>query len=355
MGAHSERIRIGVVGVGYWGSKHLRVLRSTTGVVTVVGVDQRFTGIDGIPKHLDFDVVGYTDIEQVLPDVDAVVIATPPSTHARLSMQAVEAGNHVLVEKPLATTTAEAQRVVDAAESAGLVLMAGHTLEHNATVHKLRDFVRSKEFGDLYYLDCAPQPRSLPTRRRRDHEPRPARHLGRELRARLPAHRRHRLGSQHVHPEYEDVAHLLLEYGDLGIRASFHVSWLSPQKVRRVTAVGSKKMAVYDDLTAERIRVYHKAAVPPEGEDGPLSRVAYRLGDMVAPFVAFAEPLAVQDQNFVDCITDGSRPTADGNSGLGVIQVLECAQISLREQRPVELAEVMQQATVPAQRIRLND
>ena len=108
MGAHSEGIRIGVVGVGVGccGSKHLQVLRSTTGVATAVGVDQRFTGNDDIPQQLDFDVVGYTDIEQALPDVDAVVIATPPSTHARLSLQAVEAGKHVLVENPLATTIA---------------------------------------------------------------------------------------------------------------------------------------------------------------------------------------------------------------------------------------------------------
>ena len=357
MGAQSEGIRIGVVGVGYWGSKHLRVLRSTTGVASVVGVDQRFTGNGDGPHLLDFDVAGYTDIEHALPGVDAVVIATPPSTHARLSMQAIEAGKHVLVEKPLATTTAEAQLVVDAAESAGLVLMAGHTLEHNAAVHKLRDLVRSTELGDLYYLDCARlnlglyQPDVGVIMDLAPHDISVANFVLGSRPTAVTA-----WGSRHVHPEYEDVAHLLLEYGDLGIRASIHVSWLSPQKVRRVTAVGSKKMAVYDDLaTEERIRVYDKAAVPPEGDDGPLSKVAYHLGDMVAPFVPFAEPLAVQDQNFVDCITDGSRPSADGNSGLGVVQVLECAQISLHEQRPVELAEVMQQATVPAQRFRLKD
>ena len=128
MGAHSEGIRVGVVGVGYWGSKHLRVLRSTTGVAAVVGVDQRFTGTDDSPQHqLDFDVVGYTDIEQALPNVDAVVIATPPSTHARLSLQAIEAGKHVLVEKPLATTTAEAQLVVDAADR--IVWVAGYGID----------------------------------------------------------------------------------------------------------------------------------------------------------------------------------------------------------------------------------
>jgi hypothetical protein len=116
-------------------------------------------------------------------------------------------------------------------------------------------------------------------------------------------------------------------------------------------------MAVYEDLAAdERIRVSDKSAGPPEGDDGPLSRVACHPGDMVAPFVPFAEPLAVQDQNFVDCITDGSRPSTDGNSGLNVVQVLECAQISTGEQRPAELTEVTQvTAAVPAQRLQLRD
>ena len=358
MGAYSGGIRIGVVGVGYWGSKHLRVLRSTTGAATVVGVDQRFTGNDDSPQLLDFDVVGYSDIEQALPDVDAVVIATPPSTHARLSLQAIKAGKHVLVEKPLATTTAEAQLVVDAAESAGLVLMAGHTLEHNAAVHKLRDLVQGGELGDIYYLDCARlnlglyQPDVGVIMDLAPHDISVANFVLGSRPTAVTA-----WGSRHVHPEYEDVAHLLLDYGDLGAKASIQVSWLSPQKVRRVTAAGSKKMAVYDDLAAdERIRVYDKAAVPPEGDDGPLSRVAYHLGDMVAPFVPFAEPLAVQDQNFVDCITNGSRPSTDGNSGLSVVQVLECAQISLREQRPVELAQVTEaRAAVPVQLVQLKD
>ena len=150
-------------------------------------------------------------------------------------------------------------------------------------------------------------------------------------------------GSRHVHPQHEDVAYLRLDYADLGVRANIHVSWLDPHKVRRITAVGSKKMVVYNDMAdGERIRVYDKSAVPPDDSDGPLSEVAYHLGDIVSPFVPFAEPLAVQDQHFVDCIVNGSAPVVDGSSGLAVVQALECAQISLREQRPVALAEVAQ-------------
>jgi predicted dehydrogenase len=109
--------------------------------------------------------------------------------------------------------------------------------------------------------------------------------------------------------------------------------------------VGSKKMVVYDDMAdEERIRVYDKSASPPEDSDAPLSGIAYHLGEMVAPYVPFAEPLAVQDQHFVDCIVNGSLPCVDGRSGLAVVQTLECAQISLREQRPVALEEVTRPA-----------
>jgi predicted dehydrogenase len=128
-----------------------------------------------------------------------------------------------------------------------------------------------------------------------------------------------------------------------------HVSWLDPRKVRRVTAVGARKMVVYDDMAdGERIRIYDKSAIPPDGNDAPLSGVAYHLGDVVAPFVPFAEPLAVQDQHFIDCIASNSPPAVDGTSGLAVVQALECAQISLREQRPVALAEVTQRHAAPA-------
>jgi predicted dehydrogenase len=148
-------------------------------------------------------------------------------------------------------------------------------------------------------------------------------------------------GSRHVHPEHEDVAYLRLDYGDLGVRSNIHVSWLDPRKVRYITAVGSRKMVVYNDMAdRERIRIYDKSAIPPDASDGPLSGVAYHLGDVVSPFVPFAEPLAVQDQHFVDCIANSAPPCVDGNSGLAVVQTLECAQISLREQRPVALAEI---------------
>jgi predicted dehydrogenase len=337
-----EGIRVGVVGVGYWGSKHVRVLRSMTDVAAVVSIDQRFAGTAN--GRTDNRQDEYADIAAALPYIDAVVIATPPSSHVDVGLQAIAAGKHVLIEKPLATTVEAARSLVDAADAAGVVLMVGHTFEHNAAVHKLRDIVRQRELGQLYYLDCARLNLGL---YQTDvnvivdlapHDISIANFVLGSQPTTVTA-----WGSRYVHPEHEDVAYLRLDYADVGVQANIHVSWLSPDKVRRITAVGSKKMAVYDDLAAdERIRIYDKSAMPPEGGDGPLSRVAYHFGGVVSPFIAFAEPLAVQDQQFVDCIAEGSRPSTDGNSGLTVVQVLECAQISMAEQRPVALAELAQ-------------
>jgi predicted dehydrogenase len=310
-------------------------------VASVVAVDQRFTRGTNGTRQAD-GLRAYADLEEALPHVDAVIIATPPSSHAPLGLKAIAAGKHVLIEKPLATTTEDAWTLVEAADAAGVILMPGHTFEHNAAVHKLRDLVRRGELGRLFYLDCARLNLGLyqtDVNVILDLAPHDISIVNFVLGSRPTMVTA--WGSRHVHPEHEDVAYLRLDYADVGVRANIHVSWLDPHKVRRITAVGSKKMVVYDDMAEhERIRVYDKSAVPPDDGDGPLSQVAYHLGDVVSPFVPFAEPLAVQDQHFVDCITNGSAPTVNGDSGLAVVQALHCAQISLREQRPVALAEV---------------
>ena len=339
----SEGIRVGVVGVGYWGSRHVRVLRSTTGVAAVVGVDQRFTRTGQAYQEIGPGVAAYPQLTEALPHVDAVIIATPAASHAALGLQAIEAGKHVLIEKPMATNTGAAARLIEAASAAGVMLMPGHTFEHNAAVHKLAELVRTGQLGRLFYLDCERLNLGLyqvDVNVILDLAPHDISISNFVLGSRPTTVTA--WASRHVDPDQEDVAYLRLDYADLGVRTHIHVSWLSPEKVRRVTAAGSKKMVVFNDLAGgDRIRVYDKSAMPPGEPDGPLSGVAYHLGDIVSPFVPFAEPLAVQDQHFVDCIASGSPPAVDGGSGLAVVQALECAQISLREQRPVALAEVM--------------
>jgi predicted dehydrogenase len=307
-----------------------------------MGVDRQFAQIGDGGKEPEHGIAAYADIDDALPHVDAFIIATPAASHASLALRAIAAGKHVLVEKPMATTTDAARTLVEAAADAGVVLMPGHTFEHNAAVHKLRDLVRGGYLGRLFYLDCARLNLGLYQSDVNvifDLAPHDISILNFVLGSRPTTVTA--WGSRHVHPEHEDVAYLRLDYGDLGVRSNIHVSWLDPRKVRHITAVGSRKMVVYNDIAdRERIRIYDKSAIPPDASDGPLSGVAYHLGDVVSPFVPFAEPLAVQDQHFVDCIANNAPPCVDGNSGLAVVQTLECAQISLREQRPVALAEI---------------
>jgi predicted dehydrogenase len=265
------------------------VLRSTTGVAAVAAIDQRFAQVGDSRRESDHGVTSYADIDDALPHIDALVIATPPASHAPLALKAIAAGKHVLIEKPMATTTDAARMIIDAAAAAGVVLMPGHTFEHNAAVHKLRDLVRGGDLGRLFYLDSARLNLGL---YQTDvnviydlapHDISIANFVLGSLPTTVTV-----WASRHVHPEHEDVAYMRLDYGDLGVRANIHVSWLDPRKVRRLTAVGSKKMVVYDDMAdEERIRVYDKSATPPEGGDAPLSGVAYHLGEIVAPYVPF--------------------------------------------------------------------
>lgn len=352
--------RVAVVGCGYWGSKHARVLHAADGVQQVVLVDSRPDRLLSLSRNYK-TAACYSDVRSALPHIDAVVVATPPSTHVPLALQAIEAGKHVLVEKPLAPTSEGARLLERAAAAAGVVLMVGHTFEYNPAVRKLRDLVQSKELGEVYYIDTARLNLGL---YQNDvnvildlapHDVSIINHvLGRKpIAAQAWA-------SRHAHPRFEDVAYVRLFYDDFfddrGLSANIHVSWLDPCKVRRVTAVGSQKMAVYDDLAAdERIRVLDKGVcLPPDGDNMTQPPLSYRYGDIVVPFISPDEPLAVQDRHFVDCIATGARPLTDGANGLAVVEALEAAELSRRVGRPVLLAE-LGSAGKFTQPFRLND
>ena len=300
-------IRIGVVGVGYWGSKQLRVMRSTPGVSRAIAVDARLPLLSGM-AHLLTEGGGYTSLRAALPHVDAVVVATPPATHVEVALEAIRAGKHVLVEKPLATSPAGARRLIEAAREAGVTLMVGHTFEYNGAVVMLRELVQTQELGELYYLDSARLNLGLyqsDVNVVSDLAPHDISIANYVLGATPTSVRA--WGSHHVDPVFEDVAHLELDYADVGVSAHIHVSWLDPRKVRQVTAVGSKRMVVYDDTAAERIRVHDKAVLPDTDRRSP-SRFSYHHGPITSPVVPFEEPLAVQARHFVECLTTGARP-----------------------------------------------
>lgn len=334
------------MGCGYWGSKHVRVLHATQDVAEVALVDSREDRLRSLARNFKTAPL-YTDLQSALPNVDAVVVATPPSMHVGVALEAIRAGKHVLVEKPLAPTSAGARQLIKAAAEAGVVLMVGHTFEYNPAVRKLRELVRGGELGELYYIDTARlnlglyQPDVNVVFDLAPHDISIINNvLGRQPVA-VTA-----WAARHAHTRFEDVAYLRLFYDDFfddrGLSAHIHVSWLDPNKVRRVTAVGSKKMAVYDDVaTEERIRILDKGvSMPPDGGNLTQPPTSYRYGDIVVPFVASDEPLAMQDRHFVECAAKGERPLTDGENGLAVVETLEAAELSRRLGRPVLLEEI---------------
>jgi predicted dehydrogenase len=289
----------------------------------------------------------YPALGAALDHVDAVVVATPPSTHVPLALAAIEAGKHVLVEKPLALTSSGARTLMTAAAAAEVVLMVGHTFEFNPAVRKLAELVRAQELGELYYLDCARLNLGLYQSDVNvivDLAPHDVSIVNYVLGRKPVAVQA--WASRHAHLQQEDVAYLRLYYDesldDGGLTANIHVSWLDPCKVRRITAVGSRKMAVYDDLAAEeRIRVLDKGIGPPlESDDLTQAPVSYRYGDVIVPFVSPDEPLAVQDGHFIECIASGGRPLSDGEDGLSVVEAVEAAELSRKLGRPVYLKEI---------------
>jgi len=322
-------VRVAVVGYGYWGSKHARVLASIPDVsVTVVDSDPRRTATAA--RNHRFECA--RSLDEVVADSDVVVIATPPSSHLPLALQAIRAGCHVLVEKPLATSVSECEEILAAADENGVFVMTGHTFEHNPAVWKLREIAESGELGEIQYVDSARLNLGL-----YQHDVNVvwdlAPHdlsivnflLGEEPVAATA------WGQSHAGRGFEDVAHLQLRYADSNLRAYIRVSWLAPTKVRQVIVVGSEKMAVYDDLSAEEpIRIYDVGIVPAvDTERLERPPVEYRRGNIVSPFISPAEPLALQDEHLIECVRNGEPPRTDGQSGLAVVRVLEAANRSL--------------------------
>jgi predicted dehydrogenase len=329
-------VRVALVGYGYWGPNLARNLHVRLGTDWVACADADPGRRAEVTRRYPWvRVVG--TLEELLadPEVEALVVATPARTHAPMVRLALAADKHVLVEKPLALSTADAVELAQLAASCGRVLMVGHTFEYNPAVLKMRELVTAESFGDLYYLHSQ---RVNLGRIQRDinalwsigpHDVSIANFLTGASPRWVSAK-----GARYLNGEIEDVVFATLGY-ELGsgweVLAHVHASWLDPSKLRRTTVVGSRAMVVYDDLDSEaKLRVYDKGADPVQGGFGEW-QFRLRSGDIHVPRVDLTEPLAVELDHFIDCVAGDRAPRTDAWNGARVVATLEAAQRSLEK------------------------
>jgi predicted dehydrogenase len=327
----AESLTAAVVGVGNWGKNLVRNFATIPRSRIKYVCDLNRELLAGVAKQ--FPTVKPTcELSEVIsdPEVQAVVIATKAPSHYSIAIQCLEAGKHVYVEKPLSLNTRDCLDLVDLAGRKGLNLMVGHLLEYHPAVLKIKELIDNGELGDVYYIYT--QRVNLGVVRQDENAWWSlAPHdisvicfwLGQEP-VRVSAH-----GQRILQKGIEDVAFALLEFAD-GRTAHIHVSWLDPHKIRKMTAVGSRKMAVFDDMDAsEKIRLYDKGASVKQSFESYAEIISLRTGDIVIPHVDSSEPLRLECQHFVQAVLENKPVRSDGLDGLRTVRVLQAGQKSL--------------------------
>jgi predicted dehydrogenase len=324
---------VGVVGCGYWGPNLIRnfsqLERSKVHRVSDLDEDRL--------QHMQSLYPGIKtskDYKQLINDpvIDIIAVATPVSSHFQIAYDALSAGKHVFVEKPIAASVNETKKLIELADKMNKKLMVGHTFIYTGAVEKMKEIVDSGELGDIYYIssqrlnlglfqqdinvlwDLAPHDIAIILFL-----------LGQQP-IKVSA-----IGATHLNPSIEDVAVLNLRFPG-NLIAFIQTSWLDPDKVRKMTVVGSKKMMVFDDVQpTEKIRIYDKSVELPNHYDTFAEfHYSYKYGDIIIPKIKGSEPLREELQHFLDCIENDKPSLSDGQKGLEVIQILEAAEQSLK-------------------------
>ena len=329
-----EPLKIGVIGAGYWGPNLLRNFAACPETRVAAICDAQPARLEAVGRTYR-DAKQVASVDQLLElGLDAVAIATPVATHFPIASRCLEAGLHVLVEKPLAATTAEAEALVKIADRAGRVLMVDHTYLFGNPVRMIKKLVDAGELGELLYVDSvrinlglfqrdvnvvwdlAPHDLSII-----DHVLGPG---ARSISA---------WGCGHVDPQIEDVAYVNLDYG-AKLLANIHVNWLSPVKVRQMIFAGTRKSLIFNELnTAEPVKVYDRGIELSEtSEEARRLRVGYRTGDMWSPHIEPGEALQAVVSHFAECVRERVEPLSDGRMGVRVVRLLEAATRSIRAQ-----------------------
>ena len=323
-------MKIGVVGLGYWGPNLARIFDRLPDAELAWLCDSSEEALTrwgaAFPRARTT-----TRVEDLLADdsLDAVAVATPVPSHAELASRVLEAGKHCFVEKPLARSEKEAEGVVEAALAADRLLMVGHLLEYHPGVERLGELVRSGELGDLRYIYSN---RLNLGKHRQDENALWS--LGAHdvavilLLAGEEPYQCDAMGESYVKPGVEDVVFALMRFPS-GLIAHMHLSWLDPHKERRFTVVGSKRMATFDDMEVERkLTIYDKGF---DEDYSSYGEYIARSGDVFSPRVSNDEPLRLECKHFLDCIRDGTEPRSGAESALRVVRVLESLQRALEE------------------------
>src|SRR6201981_1133241 len=327
-------IAVGVVGCGYWGRNLVRNFKGLPNCNLKAMCDTSEARLAHL-RSLYSDVEGVTDYEHLLNGVglDAVVVATPVKHHYLLAKASLLAGKHTFIEKPMASSTAECEELIQIAERQGLVLMVGHTFLYSAPVRKIAEVVQAGDLGEIRYInsrrlnlglfqkdinvawDLAPHDISIIL------------HILDEFPLVVNCQ-----GNAHVTPGIEDVTNISLSFSRKRF-ATIQSSWLEPRKVREMTMVGPRRMIVYDDLqTHEKIKIYDvRVERPPHYDTFADFHYSYHYGDSYIPHLQQEEPLKTECQHFLDCIKKGAQPLTNGNEGLQLVKILEAASTSLKD------------------------
>jgi predicted dehydrogenase len=325
-------MHVAVIGCGYWGPNLVRNLNAIPSCGKVTCCDTDAKKLEKL--RLRFPDNGYTrNVEDVLNDasVEGVLIATSVSTHFPLAKKALEAGKHVFVEKPMTASVAEAESLIQIAKKAGKVLMVGHTFLFSPPVIKIKEIIKSNSLGKVYYIstsrvnlglhqkdvsviwDLAPHDFSILF------------YWLEETPSKIWA-----IGRDCIVKGIPDVAFVTMQFPS-GTQAHLQISWLAPSKLRRTAIVGSEKMLVYDDTeNVEKVKIFDKGVNYKDPETYGEFQLSYRTGDIWSPKIDTYEPLQVEMETFLKAMQDGKVEKAGGKDGMRVVQALEAAEASLK-------------------------
>ena len=326
-------IKVGVIGVGYWGPNIIRNFIANKDTEVIMCADLKKERLDFVTS-LYPKIKTTTNYKEVIkdPTIDVVAICTPVFTHYEISKAALEAGKHVLIEKPMTSTTAQAEDLINLGEQKNLTVMVDHTFLFTGAVRKIKEVIDKGELGDIYYFDSvrvnlglfqhdinviwdlAPHDISIM-----------------DFVINLQAEAVSATGADHVGSGLEDVAYLTVYYPN-NVIAHIQVNWLSPVKIRQTLIGGNKKMIVWDDnLPSEKVKIYDKGIEVIQTADQIYhTLIQYRTGDMYCPKVPQLEALSLEVEHLVDCIKTNSRPISDSYLGHRVVQILEASEKSIK-------------------------